>query len=117
MVSMVRDTSFVPAVRAAISSLMTPAGPPYCDRRLSSERVVMACRATAIFAAAPALSEPSKRPASSLATASQQLVGAWATPDDWIKFRPIITQHYRDENMKLKELISFMDKTYGFRAT
>jgi hypothetical protein len=70
MVSMVRDTSFVPAVRAAISSLMTPAGPPYCDRRLSSERVVMACRATAIFAAAPALSEPSKRRASSLAMKS-----------------------------------------------
>lgn len=49
--------------------------------------------------------------------ASQQPVGAWATPDDWLKFRPIITQHYRDENMKLKELIAFMDKTYGFRAT
>lgn len=56
-------------------------------------------------------------PASSLVSASQQLVGTWATPEDWIKFRPIITQHYRDENMKLKELISFMDKTYGFRAT
>jgi hypothetical protein len=56
-------------------------------------------------------------PAASLVSASQQPVGAWATSDDWIKFRPIITQHYRDENMKLKELISFMDKTYGFRAT
>lgn len=42
---------------------------------------------------------------------------AWATADDWATFRPIITQHYRDDNMKLKELIVFMDKTYGFKAT
>ncbi|KUI59710.1 hypothetical protein VP1G_06938 [Cytospora mali] len=49
--------------------------------------------------------------------ASSQATGAWATPDDWIKMRPIITKHYRDDNMKLKELILFMDKTYGFRAT
>lgn len=54
-------------------------------------------------------------PASSVA--SSQATGAWATPDDWVKMRPIITKHYRDENMKLKELILFMDKTYGFKAT
>lgn len=41
----------------------------------------------------------------------------WATADDWATFRPIITQHYRDDNMKLKQLIVFMDTTYGFRAT
>lgn len=63
------------------------------------------------------MATPPASPASSLISASQQPTGAWASPDDWIKFRPIITQHYRDENMKLKELISFMDKTYGFRAT
>lgn len=63
------------------------------------------------------LATPPPSPASSLTPASQQPAGTWATPDDWIKFRPIITQHYRDENMKLKELIAFMDKTYGFRAT
>lgn len=49
--------------------------------------------------------------------ASSQATGAWATPDDWVKMRPIITKHYRDDNMKLKELILFMDKTYGFKAT
>lgn len=42
---------------------------------------------------------------------------SWATADDWATFRPIITQHYRDDNMKLKELIVFMDKTYSFKAT
>lgn len=41
----------------------------------------------------------------------------WASANDWATFRPIITQHYRDENMKLKELIVFMDVTYGFKAT
>lgn len=54
-------------------------------------------------------------PPSSSSSAQQQQ--PWATADDWATFRPIITQHYRDDNMKLKELIVFMDKTYGFKAT
>lgn len=42
---------------------------------------------------------------------------SWAAADDWATFRPIITQHYRDDSMKLKELVVCTDKTYGFKAT
>lgn len=62
-------------------------------------------------------SSSSGSPPSSSSGAQQQQQQPWATADDWATFRPIITQHYRDDNMKLKELIVFMDKTYGFKAT
>lgn len=63
------------------------------------------------------MATPTDATGGSSSPASSQAAGTWAAPDDWVKMRPIITKHYRDDNMKLKELILFMDKTYGFKAT
>lgn len=60
---------------------------------------------------------PSPTASAASASSSSSSSSPWATAEDWAKFRLVITRHYRDENMKLKDLIPFMDRTYDFRAT
>ena len=41
----------------------------------------------------------------------------WATKEDWAVHRSLIKQHYHDENKPLAEVMHFMEREHGFRAT
>lgn len=41
----------------------------------------------------------------------------WASPEDWEKHRAIITDIYETQNMKLSDVIQFMEERHKFFAT
>ena len=49
--------------------------------------------------------------------AGRAMKNAWATPDDWERFRDTIKQLYLDQNKSLKEVMTMMDRDHDFHAT
>jgi hypothetical protein len=41
----------------------------------------------------------------------------WASKDDWKRLKPFIKRLYVDEDRKLKEVMTIMEKEHGFKAT
>jgi hypothetical protein len=52
-----------------------------------------------------------------LSLASRATKNAWATPDDWERFRDTIKQLYLDQNKSLKEVMAMMERDHEFHAT
>lgn len=49
--------------------------------------------------------------------ASAQQGRHWATAEDWVAARPIITKLYKDDMKPLKEVMATMKKEHSFYAT